>query len=127
MAAPTFQAVGTPASTSGGAGATVPTWPAHVANDIGLLLVETTTPETVAAPAGWTQVTGSPQADSGGSSTQLAVFWKRAASSSETNPSIPDPGNHCHAVIVTFRGCITSGDPVDVTRSEERRVGDECR
>jgi hypothetical protein len=32
-----------------------------------------------------------------------------------SNPTIADPGDHVYARIVTFRGCITVGDPWDVT------------
>lgn len=117
-AGPVFQGLGTSSSTVGGAGNTVPTWPTHAANDIGLLFVETLGSDAApSAPSGWVEVTNSPQVNAG-AGVRLQIFWKRATSGSETNPSIPDPGGHCYAVIGTFRGCTTSGDPWDVTAGD---------
>jgi hypothetical protein len=108
-AAPTFQAVGTAGQ---GVGDVVALWPAHLADDVGLLFVETDGAEAVAAPAGWTAVTNTPVIN--GTATRLSVFWRRATSGAETDPTVVDPGNHCYARIATFRGCITTGDPWDV-------------
>src|SRR5205823_4324349 len=46
--------------------------------------------------------------------TRLTVFWCRATSSAMAGPTVTDPGNHAYAVILTFRGCIASGNPWDV-------------
>lgn len=110
MALPTYQAAGTGA---GGAGDVVPTWPTHQADDIGLLFVESAN-EVVTAPAGWAAVTSSPQGTgtaAGVNATRLSVFWKRAASGAETNPTVTDAGDHTYAIILTFRGCDTAGNP----------------
>lgn len=76
-------------------------------------------------PSGWNHVTGSPQATGTTTNgTQLTVLWKRATSSSETNPTIPHitGGDHVFAQIVTFRGCIATGDPWDVTAGGVKAV-----
>lgn len=114
MALPTWQAAGTPVS---GLGDITPVWPAHAANDVGLLVVESTIGP-VATPTGWEHVTGSPLTTTGALGNELTVFWKRAASGAETNPTITDTGNHQGAVIVTVRGCITSGNPWNVVASD---------
>jgi hypothetical protein len=109
-AAPTFQGLGTAAS---GIGDVVPAWPAgHQANDIALLFCESDGGEAVATPSGGWAAVGSPVIN--GTATRLTVFWFRATGSSETNPTVVDPGNHCYARIATFRGCITTGNPWDV-------------
>jgi hypothetical protein len=114
-APPAFQAAGTKVDSTG---AVSPAWPAHQANDIALLVVETAggEPASLSAPQGFTGVTGSPQGDNvdiGG--TVLTVWWKRAASSSEAAPTVADSGDHTLAQIVTFRGAVTTGNPWDVT------------
>lgn len=118
MALPTFQAAGTEAS---GTTSCTPAWPTHQADDIGLLFVETSGTAAPAAPSGWTQVTDSPQYADGGAGatrTRLSVFWRRAAGSSESTPTVTTDVNHVIAQILTFRGCITSGDPWDVTAGD---------
>lgn len=112
--APTYQAAGTALSTA--SGGTI-SWPTHQAGDIALLFAETAggQPLTLSTPAGFAHVTGSPWATgSGTAGTQLSVFWCRATSASMTNPVASDPGDHLYARILTFRGCIESGDPWDV-------------
>jgi len=96
-----------------------PVWPAHQANDIALLVVETANQAvTLSTPAGFVEVLNSPQGTgtaAGTAATRLSVFWKRAASSAESNPTVADSGDHQIAQIITFRGGITSGNPWDVT------------
>jgi hypothetical protein len=52
--------------------------------------------------------------DGSGTETKMRVFWRRAAGSSESTPTVSDEGNHTSAVIVTIRGCETSGNPYDI-------------
>lgn len=90
------------------------TLPSHQADDIFLLFVESNSTDTPAAPSGgWAAVTNSPQNDTG---TKLSVFWLRAASGSETNPTILDPGDHSIAAAVRVRGCKTTGNPWNITK-----------
>lgn len=117
MAAVTYQAAGTAVNGSTGVGAS-PAWPAHAANDIALLFVESAgeEPVTLGVANGFAAVANSPQSTGTGTTgTRLTVFWARATSSSMTAPSISAPSNHFYARIVTFRGVLNSGNPIDVT------------
>jgi len=113
---PTYQAVGSAAS---GTGAVTPVWPAHQSGDVALLIVESANQTiTLSTPAGFAEVTGSPQGTgtaAGTSAVRLAVFWNRATSSSMANPVVADSGNHTIARIITFRGAVATGNPWDVT------------
>ena len=81
------------------------------ANDIFICVVSSHDNQAATMPSGWTAW------DSGktnGASLRLSVFWKRATSS-EGNPTVSHTsGNNIDAVIVDYRGCVTSGDPADV-------------
>jgi len=115
-AAPTFQAAGTKQS---GAGVLTVAWPTHQTDDIALLFVETPNEAvTLTTPAGFVEVTGSPQglgtANTAGA-VRLTVFWARATSNAMASPVTYDPTNHAYAIILTYRGVIATGDPWDVT------------
>lgn len=122
MAVPTVSAA---SSFFAGTGDVAITLPAHAANDILLLFAETQAVDVVAAPSvAWTEVADSPQSISSGSqNSRLTAFWLRAASSSETNPTITDPGNHCVAGVITITGCITTGNPWNVTAGGTHDAG----
>ena len=112
MAIPTFQAAGTGQA---GVGAITLSWPTHQADDIGLLMVETDDEAAVLSGAGasdWTELDASPQSSAG--RTRLTVFRARATGSSQSDVTVDDPGNHAVGQILTYRGCITTGSPVDV-------------
>jgi len=116
MAAANYQAVGT--AVSGTTSAVSVAWPAHAINDVALLFVETAGGSTITIPTpnGFTQVANSPQTTgSGTAGTKLAVYWARATSAAMAAPSVKSSADHIYAVIVTFRGVITTGDPVDAT------------
>jgi hypothetical protein len=122
MPAPVFQAAG-PAV--GGLSALSPAWPLnHLTNDIGILVVETGgegSTLTISTPAGWATVPGSPVTDVATTAgSKLQVFWKRAASASEANAQVPDSGDHQTARIITFRGCVTTGNPWDVIGTDTK-------
>lgn len=115
MALPTWQAVGTPQESL--SALSVP-WPAHLANDIGILVIESNPAGAISTPSGWAHVDGSPLAVSAGDDDHtLTVFWKRATSSSEANADVNDVG-HQAALIFTIRGCIQTGNPWDVISSD---------
>jgi hypothetical protein len=95
-----------------------PAWPSHVTDDIGLLFVESTggQPATLSTAAGFVAVTNSPQATGATTSgTQISVFWCRATSGAMSAPTVADPGDHVYGVILTFRGCPTTGNPWNIT------------
>jgi len=116
VAAPTYQAAGSAVS---GIGAITAAWPAHQTGDIALLIVESANQAiSLSIPAGFVQVTNSPQGTGtagGAAATRLALYWKRATSSAESNPTVADSGDHQIARIITFRGVIESGNPWDVS------------
>ena len=120
---PTFVAAGTPVCL--GTAITV-TWPTHVADDIGLLFITTDSSEasTLATPAGFVEIADSPQ-DAGviTTGTRLTVFWCRATSAAMTSPVTNDSGNFQFGVILTFRDCVSSGNPWDVTAGDTNEGG----
>jgi hypothetical protein len=116
MATPEFIAVGgQQANTT----ALTVAWPAHLTGDIGLLVIEAGGNDatvSITAPSGWVAVPGSPVTDlTTTAGSKLQVWWKRATSNAETSVTVPDGGNHQIARIFTFRNCISTGDPWDVT------------
>jgi hypothetical protein len=114
-APPAFQAAGTAV---GGTGNVTPTWPAHQADDIALLFIESTGGQAanLSVPAGFAPVLNSPVSTGAGTTgTRLTVYWARATSGAMPAPTVADPGNHAYAQILTYRGVVQSGDPWDVT------------
>lgn len=115
---PTYVGDGGPVS---GTGPIIPALPSSLQNDdILLLFIETANDANiVVTPNGgnWLEVTNSPQHANGGSlvtSTRLTVYWTRY-DGSQVDPTVEDSVNHQTAVILAFRGVVTSGDPWDVT------------
>ena len=117
-AMPAWQATGTAVPWTGTA-ATAVAWPAHAVDDIALLFVETAGGQatTLGTANGFVEVTGSPQATGTGTAgTRLAVYWCRATSTSMASPTVVvTTGDHGYGLIITFRGCITTGNPWDGT------------
>lgn len=105
---------------------TVP-WPSgHLVGDIGLLVLESAGGEAISLNAanGFVEVTNSPQATgSGTAGTRLAMYWCRATSQTMPSPVVNDPGDHINGCILTFRGCIGSGDPFDITGGGVKGTG----
>jgi hypothetical protein len=122
-AIPKFQAAGAAVSNTI---AVSPAWPTHLTNDIALLFVESANEAiTLSTPAGFVEITNSPQGTgtaAGTAATRLAVFWCRATSSAMGAPTVADPGDHVIAQILTFRGCVTSGNPWDITAGDVAAV-----
>lgn len=114
MAAPVFQAAGT--FQSGGAVALTVPWPAsHAVDDIGILVVcSAAALGALATPAGFVEIPNSPLA---GTALNMNVYWCRATSTSMTSPVTATSANNISAVIVTARGCITTGNPWGVITS----------
>ena len=103
-----FQALGTAAT---GTSSVNVSWPVHVTDDIGILVVESCS-LSLSAPSGWTLVAGA--VSSVGSVSSTFVFWRRAASSAESAAAtgFPAGADHMAARIHTFRGCVTTGTPI---------------
>lgn len=108
--APTVVSVGTEFHSTGVPTATLPG--THAANDILVLILQSSNDSQVAAPAGYTQF--GPQNGIGAAatagSTKLSIFWKRD-NGSESAPTIPDTGDHTYGVMLAIRGCPSSGSP----------------
>jgi hypothetical protein len=93
-------------------------WPTHLTNDIGLIVTEIAgNSPTLTPPAGWTAIPGTPVSDTAGlaSGSKLHVWWKRAASASEASVATGSTTDHLVARLFTFRGCVTTGNPYNVT------------
>ena len=93
------------------------TLPAHATGDILYLMAfvrDVDDTASITTATGWAAVTGFP-ADRG-TSARYWLWWKRAASGSETNPVIDFSGTtgDSYYVVWTFRGCITSETPHEV-------------
>lgn len=126
MAVPTVAAVGTGDAASAAAAPVTPTPPAHQADDILVCAVAHAPTAAITAPGdGWAEVADSPQQSSttenGGA--RLTVFWKRAVDGSTAAPNIDGYDNHAISVVVAIRGCITTGNPWDVTAGSADGAG----
>lgn len=114
----TFVAAGTEA---GGTGAVSPGLPAGWAeDDIFLLHIEGEGEDANAdgqGDFGGTLIGTVASAETGDSfATRHTFYWKRATAS-ESAPTTDDAGNHTFAVITGWRGCITSGSPINASQS----------
>lgn len=116
-AAPTYQAIGTQV---GDFGALTPAWPTHATDDVAILVVGSfkngSDPgaATLSADAGFTAVTGGSDLTVDGSTNiRITTFWCRATSGAMGSPTVADSHDTADAVIITFRGCTTSGTPTD--------------
>ena len=108
--------VGRSASVANGAGAITPALPSGLqVDDVLLLPLETSAAEaiTISNQNGgtWAEVANSPQSIAG---VRLTAFWSRY-NGTQGNPTTSDSGDHNTGVILAFRGCITTGDPWDIT------------
>lgn len=120
MAVPTVVGVG-PAN-SGTTAAVTYALPAHQADDILLLFVEVGATVGATAPSGWSHVANSPRAQGSNVSTGN-LMWKRATSSSETNPTVPGQANHQVGFTAVIRGCVTTGSPFDTATGVNSNLG----
>ena len=112
MSAPLLHAIG---DVVAGTSDIVLSWPDHTADDIGVILVENAN-QIPSTPAGWTALASTGTGTAGATAaTGIAAFWKRAASGTEANVTITDPGARAIGVLLVFRGCLTSGSPIDVS------------
>lgn len=116
QAAAVWQATGT---VQQGTGALTVAWPTHQTGDVALLFVET--PNVAAAlttPNGFVEIANSPQATgtaNAAGGTRLTVYWARATSAAMASPVLAAVANHQIAVILTFRGVRSVGNPFDTT------------
>lgn len=112
MAAPTFGAAGTylAGSFTSGAAVAVPTGTAAGQVVLVFIYVESGN-GTISGPAGFTQ-----KASIDGTNHDLEIWWKRCTGTDSGTYAFTWSGNPWReAVAVRFSGCITTGDPFDVT------------
>lgn len=118
---PTYQAIG---AVSAAAGDRSPAWPAHAVDDIAILLVMQSIPDATApavptlSPANGFARGALPTEvrEVASESLRVTAWYCRATSTSMSAPTVllGDAGTQS-TVIITFRGCTTSGDPTDVS------------
>ncbi len=106
--------VGVTVTSHGGSTGPTVNYPSAVANDVWLLFWQTDSAHNSSGtpPTGWTKV-GS---DIDGSFESMSVFWKRATGSeggSEAWTSIFDASETGVASVMVYRGCVTSGNPIE--------------
>ena len=113
--APVFQAVGAQVNSTGASVSAA--WPTHLTNDIGLVVIETSgNSANLTPPAGWVALPGTPVTDVATTAgSKLHVWWKRAASAAEAAVATGAGTDHVLARLYTFRGCVTTGNPWNVT------------
>lgn len=121
MAAPVYVAAGAAQAALGGTDLTVP-WPTHLVDDIAILIVQRCNESiTLSTPAGFTLITSTSAGTAGSNNSQItSAYWCRATSTSMASPVITNAlltasNSYAIARIVTFRGCLASGDPVDTS------------
>jgi hypothetical protein len=96
-----------------GTGSVTYTLPSHQADDwLGLVIECGATAGITSPPAGWAHVDNSPRAQGSNVST-LNVLWKRATSSSETNPTVGTLNNHQVGYTILVRGVNWTSGPFD--------------
>ncbi len=87
-------------------------------DDILLMFIETSNEAISVTDQGkgvWTQVTNSPEGITQAGATRLTVFWSRY-DGAQTYPTIGyASGNHIIAHIEAYRGCVTTGNPWNIT------------
>lgn len=72
------------------------------------------------AVSGWEKVPDAPVTAGSGMTTRLSVYWRRAASGSETAATVTGYGTRAKGVIVTYKNVIASGYPFDVIGSSTK-------
>lgn len=98
------------------------TWPTHQTDDIGILFIKTDNQDPPATPTGCTPIytptgTGTPGGFTG-LGVKLWAYWIRATSNAMPGISTGDSGTQNIAIIMAFRGCKTSGSPIDATGTD---------
>ena len=110
-AAVAYQGKSLSAAASTGADVT-PALPTHQADDIFLLQVLVRDVDDTLTVSGWTQIATIDE----GTTARHWWYWKRATSSSESNPVVDKSGStgDTYASVTSYRGAATSGDPWEV-------------
>jgi hypothetical protein len=114
---PTVYAIGTAVNSTGAA--LTPAIPTGTGlNDIVLLVHEmdpALNAAVLGAVTGYADVVNSPQSQSTTTPTRLTVRWHRAAGAESGTITVPLVTDHQQARLIGIRGCVTSGNPWNVT------------
>src|SRR5438093_241514 len=104
-----YQGVGIIAASTGAD--VTPSLPTYQPNDIFLLLGWVRDQDDTVTVSGWTAIPGTPF--DRGTTSRYWLFWRRAASSSETAPLFDKSGTtgDTYAWIIGYRGAVTTGNP----------------
>ena len=120
MTLPSYHVVGSNTALSTSVATTVAPSASHSANDIEFLCIESyaTVAVTLQTANGFAECTVISPKDttSGTNGTRMTIFWRRW-NGSDGSPVVNTITNHGSAFIVSYQGCITSGDPWDVYNS----------
>ncbi len=120
MPAPSVRATGTVAT--GTSGTITPGNPTHQTNDILLMIIGSSANASASpshsTPSGGWALLGSTGNNTGTIRSATSVFWKRAASGAESNPSstVTPTGStavHHSAVVISIQNAILSGNPYE--------------
>jgi len=103
---------------SSAAGNITPVLPSPLVDDDLMLLICETATESVSAPSGWSELTGSPVA---ATATRLTIFYRRFVTG-DSAPTVTFTGNHISGRIVSLCGVKNSGDPVNAQASTTQAV-----
>jgi len=99
-------------------------WPAHQADDVGLLAIESTESNHTLDTANGFSAVASGSVAAGGA-TSLTLYMARATSGAMSAPVITDPTNHGYCVIIRIRGLNAAtalADLVDAIASSNKTV-----
>lgn len=117
MPMPSVYAVGAAVSSTGGA--LTPAIPTGTgANDIVCFVHEmdpALNAAVLGAVTGYADVLNSPQSQTSGAATRLTVRWHRATGAESGTIAIPAVTDHHSCRTIGFRGCVTTGNPWNVT------------
>jgi hypothetical protein len=116
-------AVGAVGAVASGTGDITPGLPAGWAPGwIHVLVVETSN-ELLPFMSGWLNVGAGSISLATGTVTALVVRWRRAMDG-DTDPTVPDSGDHQIARIIGFTGCAATGDPWNVALFATENISD---
>lgn len=79
--------------------------------DVILFFAESSNEAVTMVTSGYAEASDSPAS---GTATRLTIFWKRSGGG-ETHANVNVPTNHAIVTALIFRGCLSSGNPFDVT------------
>ena len=116
-------AVGAVGAVVSGTGGVTPGLPAGWAPGWIQVLVVETNNETLPGMPGWLNVGTGTINLATGTVTALTIRWRRAMDG-DTDPAVPDSGDHQIARIIGFTGCVASGDPWNVALFGTENVSD---